>query len=191
MAATLGGTVEVIGGGKFSNGAVTGAFVYLLNHAAHKWHPTRESAANAIVDRLKVTGNEGTVQVFNDECGNEYFWEVPADVRDTYDGSYYPSQPPTELGDLKYVEQFHFSQGNIGTDGRFLAGSWEDWIIAQQDGIKVTHISLGIGAWTFTPGTLFNPAGSFRGLIDQSIRVWKAPTPYGTFPYGFKFWSNE
>ena len=36
MAATLGGTVEVIGGGKFSNGAVTGAFVYLLNHANHQ-----------------------------------------------------------------------------------------------------------------------------------------------------------
>ena len=36
MAAALGGTVETIGGGKFSNGAVTGAFVYLLNHMAHE-----------------------------------------------------------------------------------------------------------------------------------------------------------
>jgi len=36
MAATLGGTAEALGGGKFSNGAVTGAFVYLLNHARHQ-----------------------------------------------------------------------------------------------------------------------------------------------------------
>jgi hypothetical protein len=36
LSAVIGGTAEALGGGKFSNGAVTGAFVYLLNHASHQ-----------------------------------------------------------------------------------------------------------------------------------------------------------
>jgi uncharacterized protein YcbK (DUF882 family) len=35
-AAVLGGTVSKIGGGKFANGAVTGAFVQAFNHDGHK-----------------------------------------------------------------------------------------------------------------------------------------------------------
>ena len=34
--AVLGGTVSVIGGGKFANGAVTGAFTMLFNELSHK-----------------------------------------------------------------------------------------------------------------------------------------------------------
>jgi hypothetical protein len=32
ISAVLGGTVEVLGGGKFSNGAISGAYIMLLNH---------------------------------------------------------------------------------------------------------------------------------------------------------------
>ncbi len=40
MAAAVGGTAEVLGGGKFANGAVTGAFVALFNHAGHQNNQT-------------------------------------------------------------------------------------------------------------------------------------------------------
>ncbi|MDR0969397.1 MAG: hypothetical protein LBM67_02515 [Lentimicrobiaceae bacterium] len=36
LSAVLGGTVEALGGGKFANGAVTGAFVMLFNHLQHE-----------------------------------------------------------------------------------------------------------------------------------------------------------
>lgn len=32
IAAVIGGTAEALGGGKFANGAVTGAYVMMLNH---------------------------------------------------------------------------------------------------------------------------------------------------------------
>ena len=35
ISAAIGGTAEALGGGKFANGAVTGAYVYLLNHMSH------------------------------------------------------------------------------------------------------------------------------------------------------------
>ncbi len=36
IAAGVGGTAEALGGGKFANGAITGAFVGLFNHARHQ-----------------------------------------------------------------------------------------------------------------------------------------------------------
>jgi len=35
MQAHVGGTAEALGGGKFANGAVTGAYVMMLNHLIH------------------------------------------------------------------------------------------------------------------------------------------------------------
>ncbi|NOU45784.1 MAG: hypothetical protein HOO86_01835 [Bacteroidales bacterium] len=34
LSAAIGGTAETLGGGKFANGAVTGAFVMMFNHLA-------------------------------------------------------------------------------------------------------------------------------------------------------------
>jgi RHS repeat-associated protein len=36
-AAVVGGTASALGGGKFANGAVSGAFTYMFNHEAHSW----------------------------------------------------------------------------------------------------------------------------------------------------------
>ena len=36
MSAAIGGTAEALGGGKFANGAVTGAYVMMFNHAMHQ-----------------------------------------------------------------------------------------------------------------------------------------------------------
>jgi len=33
------GTAEKLGGGKFANGAVTGAYVMMFNHLQYEWHP--------------------------------------------------------------------------------------------------------------------------------------------------------
>ncbi|MDD4928798.1 MAG: hypothetical protein PHP85_05920 [Gallionella sp.] len=46
--AVLGGTASVIGGGKFANGAMTGAYGYLFNKLAHS------QAAGSYVERLRA-----------------------------------------------------------------------------------------------------------------------------------------
>ena len=186
ISAAIGGTAEALGGGKFANGAVTGAYVMAWNHMMHgdKWHPTREKAAEATKNRTETTGNEASYLVFKDECGDEYYWEVPADPKDGPDISYW--NEPTEASELALVENVHYSQGFDNTGKKYLAGSFQDYRTALEFNIKVTHISLGFGKWTFYPGTLFNPAASFSGLAEHSIEVWANPTPYGTFPYGYK-----
>ena len=44
MSAIIGGTVSEIGGGKFANGAVTGAFVMMYNEMAHKVHADKANS---------------------------------------------------------------------------------------------------------------------------------------------------
>jgi hypothetical protein len=41
LSAALGGTAEVLGGGKFANGAVTGAYVMMFNHLSTHLTPNR------------------------------------------------------------------------------------------------------------------------------------------------------
>jgi RHS repeat-associated protein len=61
-AAVVGGTASVVGGGKFANGAVSGAFTYLFNHAAHdedEEQQTRDDARTVrhyINDYIKKNG---------------------------------------------------------------------------------------------------------------------------------------
>jgi hypothetical protein len=43
MAAAVGGTAEALGGGKFANGAITGAFVGLFNHLRHQGQNQNEN----------------------------------------------------------------------------------------------------------------------------------------------------
>lgn len=54
IAATVGGTLSVIGGGKFKNGAVSGAFVHAFNELMHgaMEHAKRELTAEEYLDTL-------------------------------------------------------------------------------------------------------------------------------------------
>ncbi len=50
IGAVVGGTAEALGGGKFANGAITGAFVGMFNHGLHqdKNLPTRDQISSAL-----------------------------------------------------------------------------------------------------------------------------------------------
>mgnify|MGYP007049774142 CR=1 FL=1 len=169
LSAVIGGTAEALGGGKFANGAVTGAYVYLLNHAAHKWHPTRESAANAAKTRTETTGNEASCLVYKDECGDEYYWENPAHPSDTELQSKWTS--PKGIN-LTLVEEFHFSK-EFTSDGHRILGSFQDWVNAQDDRIKITHTSLNFGKWVFTPGRFYD-GGTFTPYHPNNIWIWNS-----------------
>ena len=65
VGAATGGTAEALGGGKFANGAITGAFVGLFNHG---WHALLNQMANS-------TGTEVSVyiEINMDTCEERYF----------------------------------------------------------------------------------------------------------------------
>ena len=66
MAGVLGGTAEVLGGGKFANGAVTGAFVNLLNHLAH----TNTKGEGEKTTKTETSGSKGDELPSTDDYKN-------------------------------------------------------------------------------------------------------------------------
>ncbi|NCA87236.1 MAG: hypothetical protein EOM83_17025 [Clostridia bacterium] len=157
LSAALGGTAEVLGGGKFANGAVTGAYVMMFNHLMHEWHPTRTGAAKNAAEKTTTTGNETSVLVYKDDSGNEYYWVSPHDSRNSSTSSYWVEPPPTETSNLILVEEFHYSVKDGPLDNgkpTIIKGSFQDWQTARQLNIRVTHTTIGVGSWTFEP-TLF------------------------------------
>jgi hypothetical protein len=52
MSAVIGGTAEALGGGKFANGSVIGAYVMMFNHLGHDW---RERKASLKMKALALT----------------------------------------------------------------------------------------------------------------------------------------
>jgi RHS repeat-associated protein len=65
-AAIVGGTVSALGGGKFANGAISGAMTYLFNHAAHK---KGDYEAYYLVDTDSVFGNGHSAVLLVDAGG--------------------------------------------------------------------------------------------------------------------------
>jgi hypothetical protein len=60
VSAVTGGTVSVLGGGKFANGAQTGAFSYLFNYCAHAadcWRQAQEQVAKVWLGIGKAVGD--------------------------------------------------------------------------------------------------------------------------------------
>ncbi len=176
--AAIGGTAEALGGGKpaspiragFANGAVTGAYVMMFNHLMHEWHPTRTGAAKVAKGKTSATGNETSVLVYLDDSGNDYYWVSPHDPRNSSTSSYWVEPPPAETSDLTLVEEFHYSvRDGITKDGKpgLIKGSFQDWQTARQLNIRVTHHTIGVGAWTFEPSLFFYqpPAVLYRQYI--------------------------
>lgn len=68
--AAIGGTAEALGGGKFANGAITGAFVGMFNHARHQGQNQNENntqkvdltnqytAIPDLIDKMEIINNE-------------------------------------------------------------------------------------------------------------------------------------
>ena len=62
----IGGTASVLGGGKFANGAVTGAYVMLFNHMQHPEDPPKTETSSSNSDK---TGALDWVQTGLDVAG--------------------------------------------------------------------------------------------------------------------------
>jgi RHS repeat-associated protein len=91
LAAVIGGTAEALGGGKFSNGAVTGAYVMMLNHlqevrtseianGKYDWNELSEDQrAQIIFDNIRQKNIEGVGT--NEVRIGDFFYNLPDDFR--------------------------------------------------------------------------------------------------------------
>ncbi|HNX89024.1 MAG TPA: hypothetical protein PKH58_08085 [Paludibacteraceae bacterium] len=165
-----GGTAAEIGGGKFANGAVTGAFTVMYNHLMHdaflklsiknleeykqieNYGRMYNSKAEAVKKAVNITSMiKKETQIFSliDSDGNKsYFLE--AFINNGEDNA-----TPTNLRCLKsegytLVEEDHYSIRDCSdcSSPSYYTVSKNDFIAAQDYQVSVTHHTIGLGSWT-------------------------------------------
>jgi hypothetical protein len=175
--ATIGGTAEALGGGKFANGAVTGAYVMMFNHLNHEWHQTRTGAAKSAAEKTTTTGNETSVLVYQDDSGELCYWECPHDPRNSPTSAYWVEPPGNEISGLTLVEEFHYSvKHGVTNEGKpgLMRGSFQDWQNARDFNIRVTHHTIDVGSWIFTPTLFFSQPPA---IIYMKYILWNIEYP--------------
>lgn len=67
LSAAIGGTAEALGGGKFANGAVTGAYVMMFNHLQDKIQEKKDPWANfdEAIDYGEESPSRRAIQIIN------------------------------------------------------------------------------------------------------------------------------
>ncbi len=191
VAATVGGTTEAIGGGKFLNGAVTGAYVFLMNHEAHT--PPDElinlMIATATDDLSKIgfecdlpyallfietvaekIRRELSAYQTEDSCASVLPWDKNAESDSNIehvnngDGTY-------SYNGKKIVAQWHYGPAPRGYS---TAPSWKDTMKDVRMNIYIIHMS-NIRYYSFSPG----PQAYNQCLLDiiPMGNPWYIPVP--------------
>ena len=118
MSAIVGGTASELGGGKFANGAVTGAFVMMYNHMAHLMPHKRMHA----VDNPAPWDLNGDGQLSLSEANNWYRNGNGAEV--TIDASYLSVYDGDEYDIVLGKDYFVHGSVYIQDNGTIMRGDY-------------------------------------------------------------------
>jgi len=150
----------------------------LFNHLNHEWHQTRSEAAASAEGNTATTGNETSVLVYKDDCGELYFWECPFDPRNTPSCVYWVGPPQDEISGFTLVEEFHYSvkYGDLDAKGKptIQRGSFGDWRNAHFLNIRVTHHTIDVGSWIFEPTIFFYQPPA---ILCMKYILWNEKNP--------------
>jgi len=161
IGATLGGTAEALGGGKFANGAITGAFVVLFNHLQHNTGEPTESDGGYVLSkkeglyfiRAKAIELNVEVSLWELEDGS-YFVEPWCDSTEGKspqggDGWWEPRSDGQYFDGLRIISEYHYAPSD---PGKTSVSGWGDVMFAYRNNINVYHIS--------SQSVYFSPAGT-------------------------------
>jgi len=123
MSATIGGTAEALGGGKFANGAVTGAYVMMFNHFGGEME---EIGGPIELPEVVITA-EG--EYFINEIGEKVWWaSVETGSTRSFDGTIVVNVSKSMMSDIAASDYFSgkvdFYSGldfTIGLSGGFVS----------------------------------------------------------------------
>ena len=115
----VGGTASVLGGGKFANGAITGAFVMIFNHMSHSERKDGEiEARKSKVDFQKATDQEKVNQLLYAFDYENMKYEVTGEYSPIDLDNYFSNLPINGTSS----EGSHYFEGytNIGGESTFV-----------------------------------------------------------------------
>jgi RHS repeat-associated protein len=170
----LGGLGSVAGGGKFANGAVTGAFGYLFNASLHQNYDPRDPNYHffQFTNTICSTAEEGcTAQNVFDSLKS---FTAPGQIFSAY--TLGRVDVPFAGPITQYVDDANLTVYNVTAEGHiFDPGQVQRSVISSPDGsISIQTTGEGIG-----PNRLFNldVAGPAFAALDAAIRLRTVPAP--------------
>jgi hypothetical protein len=177
MSAVIGGTAEKLGGGKFANGAVTGAYVMMFNHLGGG-----KRSRIPQYDELPPVNNTKNWEYANVEGVDYLFFDNQWIELPVNDYNYKGKDPdPLGVGEieatiprenfaiynhLKSKEMMWGSLSGIGLDG--ISGSGFTIINALKSGYKFNPVNFTIG---YTLGGISSYYNTFRSMHQHDLRV--------------------
>lgn len=137
ISATIGGTAEALGGGKFANGAVTGAYVMAFNHLMHSVSESKSSPASNLA--IEVFSRQelvtylyensplndvemGGVELVLKDGSVRYFvmpWNKNTDTSAEFDFTVFPRELLTENLDYGIKYHTHLSENMPSYDDMY------------------------------------------------------------------------
>lgn len=163
-ASVIGGTASVLGGGKFANGAVTGAFSYDFNEVAHI--PNLGGViAGDIGGGLRALGSMAIVmgEVLADAVDGVLGIAIPSELGDDSVHQLYRVVGPDELTKIEASDQFSPSPSGFG-DKQFWTNLKDaDWYangsLKWADALPLTVVQITVTGQTYAMGVPFLDAG--------------------------------
>jgi RHS repeat-associated protein len=170
LGAVVGGTVEEIGGGKFANGAVTGAFTALFNAVMHKIANSPQVISEKDLDDLRYNGRffnsedeaaamakgitsqtECETQIFKltSSAGESSYYLDPYDNSTETSCNWIDNDCLRRQGFTINSETHYSIASPTGSDPatNHYVVSMKDFQVARSLHIPVTHYSIGFGQW--------------------------------------------
>jgi hypothetical protein len=178
--AVVGGTIEEIGGGKFANGAVTGSFTVLFNEMMHQIDIIKVNRAIADFEDLRLNGRmysseseakriaqyittslkiETHIFTLENSAGEANYF-LDSFYNNSKMESRWNSFSCLKADGYSVTSEEHYSI--YGPEpGKVFTASRQDWIMARDTNIPVTHSTIGLGQWTINGGDVYGNTPRF------------------------------
>lgn len=187
--AVIGGTASALGGGKFANGAVSGAFQYLLNHRQHDDDDGLVAAHKAALAKLKAyvfKDDEYAIFIHKVDVAEGVaaytFSDVYRGESGTISGKLIAKmlEDPTVVG----MAHTHNDWNNSGLSPNDLVNAiFNQWSVSSIDKGGLGEIYRYPGA----RGVGANEARSYAASWSKAILAWRSNHPNGSITYDTRF----
>jgi hypothetical protein len=188
MSAVIGGTAEKLGGGKFANGAVTGAYVMMFNHLGH--HSGGEKKSFRVTAKFKKLA----LALRYNPYGNNPFFMAEAIFFDggvgfvgsEYDGGFFLVLAGEDAGALiPYTEHAGGAapEASVGVEiGRV---DLADKSIPFKTEMLFGERTKTWGGTVFVGGAVSQSSYDGARLISTSVNIGFSANPFGGFSAGW------
>jgi hypothetical protein len=174
ISAAIGGTAEAMGGGKFANGAVTGAYVMALNHMGGKW--SEPGNPTIFINRLCIPAGFNTEEYINllkeELVKNGFSKDLVVELY-SFKGALKAWFNNSPTGTVT-IKNFRLGQDRINAGG--YATLYDEDSIIVYNGLSMTPSNSVVPTWEYVNATMHEIGHAFFGFYHDKFGFTNDPS---------------